>query len=121
MPTDVVIALDFAVVGRLTGACYRPPGRHAFDGLGYVLACLTAPPLAVRRRLPVPTVPASAAAYAARLGCGYQPSVSVWTPVVGRQVAVRLAHDTTSVAPTRRPARTWDTPATGCSPPYACG
>ncbi|MFI2423512.1 hypothetical protein ACH5A7_05335 [Streptomyces sp. NPDC018955] len=84
MPTDAAIALDFAVVGCLTGACYRPPGRHAFDGPGYVLACLTAPPPAVRRRLPVPTVPASAAAYAAHLGCGCQPSASVRTPVVDR-------------------------------------
>ncbi|MFC8389474.1 sensor histidine kinase [Streptomyces sp. NPDC057238] len=82
-PTDAVVALGFAAVGCLAGAYYRPPGWHAFDGLGYVLACLTALPLALRRRLPVSTVLASAGAYAVYLGCGYQPSVNVWTPVVG--------------------------------------
>lgn len=81
--TDLVIALGFAAAGCVAGAYYRPPGWRAFDGLGYVLACMTALPLATRRRLPVPTVLASAAAYAVHLGCGYQPSVNVWAPVVG--------------------------------------
>ena len=83
LPTDTAIAVGFAAVTCIAGTYYQPPGWHTFDGLGYVLSCLTALPLAVRRRLPVPTVLASAAAYAVYLGFGYQPSVNVWTPVVG--------------------------------------
>ncbi|MBT3154730.1 sensor histidine kinase [Streptomyces sp. CHD11] len=81
--TDSVIAFGFAAVSCIAGAYYQPPGWRTFDGLGYVLACLTALPLAARRRSPVATVLASAAAYATYLGCGYQPSVNVWAPVVG--------------------------------------
>ncbi|MER7485290.1 hypothetical protein ABTY20_05040 [Streptomyces sp. NPDC126497] len=82
-PADPVVALGLAAAGCVAGAYYRPPGWHAFDGTGPVLACPTALPLAVRRRLPGATVPASAAAYAVYPGCGHQPSVNVWTPVVG--------------------------------------
>ncbi|MFJ7137247.1 sensor histidine kinase [Streptomyces fungicidicus] len=80
---DSAVAVGFAAVGCIAGAYYRPPGWHTFDALGYALSCLAALPLAVRRRLPVTTVLASAAAYAVYLGLGYQPSVNVWTPVVG--------------------------------------
>ncbi|BFO14480.1 hypothetical protein SHKM778_08680 [Streptomyces sp. KM77-8] len=79
---DTAVAVAFAAAGCIAGAYYRPPGWHTFDGPGYALSCLTALPLAVRRRLPVTAVAASAAAYAVYLGLGYQPSVNVWTPVV---------------------------------------
>ncbi|WP_051804774.1 sensor histidine kinase [Streptomyces griseus] len=79
---DSAIALGFAVVACIAGAYYHPPGWRPFDTTGYVLACLTALPLAARRRQPFLTVPASAALYADYLCCGYQPSVNVWVPVL---------------------------------------
>ncbi|MBP0458335.1 sensor histidine kinase [Streptomyces montanisoli] len=80
---DAALALGIAVVTCIAGAYYHPPGWRAFDGVGYTLACLSALPLAARRRLPVMVVLASAAVYAVYLGCGYQPSVNWWSPVVG--------------------------------------
>ncbi|PJE93952.1 sensor histidine kinase [Streptomyces carminius] len=83
MSADSAVALGFAAVTCVAGTYYQPSGWRAFDGLGYVLAVLTALPLAARRRLPFLTVLASGACYAVYLGCGYQPSVNWWTPVIG--------------------------------------
>ncbi|MFC1228149.1 MULTISPECIES: sensor histidine kinase [Streptomyces] len=98
LAVDSAIALGFAAVGCIAGAYYQPPGWRAFDGPGYVLACLTALPLVARRRFPFPVVLASAAGYAVYLGCGYQPSVNFWAPAVAllslagrRPLAVALA------------------------------
>ncbi|SDC75779.1 sensor histidine kinase [Streptomyces prasinopilosus] len=82
LAVDSAVALGFAAVGCIAGAYYQPPGWRAFDGPGYVLACLTALPLVARRRFPLPAVLASAAGYAVYLGCGYQPSVNFWAPAV---------------------------------------
>ncbi|NEY34535.1 sensor histidine kinase, partial [Streptomyces sp. PRKS01-65] len=77
---DCAIAVGFAVAACLAGVYYQPPGWQAFDATGAVLACLTALPLAARRRLPLLTVLASSAGYVVYLACGYQPSVNVWAP-----------------------------------------
>ncbi|WP_318205642.1 sensor histidine kinase [Streptomyces sp. SCL15-4] len=80
MAADSVIAVGFAVAACIAGIYYQPPGWRAFDATGAVLGCLTALPLAARRRLPFLTVLVSSAGYAVYLGCGYQPSVNVWAP-----------------------------------------
>ncbi|MFD7919842.1 sensor histidine kinase [Streptomyces sp. NPDC059740] len=80
---DAAVAIGFAVVTGIAGACYQPPGWRAFDGLGYALAALTALPLAARRRAPSLTVLVSAGVYTVYLGCGYQPTVDWWAPVAG--------------------------------------
>ncbi|MFE3186662.1 sensor histidine kinase [Streptomyces violascens] len=79
---DSALCLGVAVSGCVAGAEYQPAGWAPFDARAYLLTCLVALPLAVRRALPLASLVGCCLAYSLFLAVGYQPSVNWWAVVI---------------------------------------
>ncbi|WP_405982495.1 sensor histidine kinase [Streptomyces sp. NBC_00158] len=80
---DSALPVVLAVGGCVAGEEYPHADWAPFDVLAYLLTCLTALPLAVRRARPVTALTACCLGYALYLAAGHQPSLNWWAVGVG--------------------------------------
>ncbi|MBD0742414.1 sensor histidine kinase [Streptomyces sp. CBMA152] len=79
---DSALAVGVAVSGCVAGTHY-PPGDWATFGVGaYLLTCLTALPLALRRAYPMASLTGCCLGYSLYLTAGYQPSLNWWAVII---------------------------------------
>ncbi|RST06985.1 sensor histidine kinase [Streptomyces sp. WAC07149] len=79
---DSALPVVLAVGGCVAGEEYPHADWAPFDVLAYLLTCLTALPLAVRRARPVTALTACCLGYSLYLAAGHQPSLNWWAVVV---------------------------------------